>query len=582
MAITDILQPAEGATDRAAAEHRSAVFWLVLVALALFLPGFTGLQPMDRDEPRFAQASKQMLETHDFVSIRFQDEARNKKPVGIYWLQAGAVAAAEALGFPDARRTIWLYRLPALAGALAGVLLTYWAALSFCSRRFAFLAALLFGSTILIGVEARLAKTDAVITATVVAAMGILARAYLPGRSSGENNLQRVPKSRQPFLFWAAIGVGILVKGPITPMVPALAAVALGVKDRAWNWLSRLRPLAGFALTLAMVMPWFVLIMIETHGAFLKDSVGGDMLGKVAGGQELHGAPPGTYLVAFLGTGWPMAPFAILAAPFAWKTRREPAIAFLLAWIVPSWLVFEAIPTKLPHYVLPLYPAIAILTAVAMERGGLALDRRWGQWSMRLVPGLALVLPAAGAAGALIFGTSPGWLYFVCLPILLWQIWRWNSAFRRWQARETGPRPVVAGTALLAFLVYVLTFGGLLTTSFFTPFAVSPRLAAARQQALAATPGCRSLSAASAGYHEPSLVFLTETDILLTDGKGAGDFLRAEPCRIAFVDANQESVFKEALGDVGGVRLAQRLEGINLNGGKRLDIGVYVRQKASP
>ena len=193
------------------------------------------------------------------------------------------------------------------------------------------------------------------------------------------------------------------------------------------------------ALTLAMVLPWFVLIMIETHGAFLKDSVGGDMLGKVAGGQELHGAPPGSYLAAFLGTGWPMAPFAILAAPFAWKMRREPAIAFLLAWIIPSWLVFEVVPTKLPHYVLPLYPAIAILTAVAMERGGLPLDRRWGRWVMRLVPALALVLPIAGAVGALIFGTLPGWLYFVCLPILLWQIWRWEGALRRWRAKETGP-----------------------------------------------------------------------------------------------------------------------------------------------
>ena len=122
------------------------------------------------------------------IAIRLQDEARNKKPVGIYWLQAGTVAAAEALGLADARRTIWLYRLPALAGAIASVLLTYWAALAFGSRRTAFLAALLFASTILIGVEARLAKTDAVVTATVVAAMGVLGRVYLakPDSAAGE------------------------------------------------------------------------------------------------------------------------------------------------------------------------------------------------------------------------------------------------------------------------------------------------------------------------------------------------------------------------------------------------------------
>src|SRR5688500_13734694 len=78
---------------------------LVLLSLACFLPGFTSLQPMDRDEPRYAQASKQMLETGDLVDIRFQVEARHKKPVGIYWMQSAAVAAGQALGVPEARTT---------------------------------------------------------------------------------------------------------------------------------------------------------------------------------------------------------------------------------------------------------------------------------------------------------------------------------------------------------------------------------------------------------------------------------------------------------------------------------------------
>ena len=71
---------------------------LVLLSLACFLPGFSSLQPMDRDEPRYAQASKQMLESGDLVDIRFQDEARHKKPVGIYWLQSATVAIGDALG----------------------------------------------------------------------------------------------------------------------------------------------------------------------------------------------------------------------------------------------------------------------------------------------------------------------------------------------------------------------------------------------------------------------------------------------------------------------------------------------------
>ncbi len=106
--------------------HGRAAAALLALALVAFTPGLFALQPMDRDEPRFAQATKQMLETRDFVDIRFQDDARHKKPVGIYWLQAAAVSAAEAVGLPDARRTIGLYRLPSFFAAIGAVLLTYW------------------------------------------------------------------------------------------------------------------------------------------------------------------------------------------------------------------------------------------------------------------------------------------------------------------------------------------------------------------------------------------------------------------------------------------------------------------------
>src|SRR6185437_9422744 len=132
----------------------------------------------------------------------------------------------------------WVYRLPSLLGAISAVLLTYWAALAFGSSRMAFLAALLFASTILIGVEARLAKTDAIMTATVVACLGAMARIYL---SRFDDEIQKRDGARRDFanaaIFWSAIGVGILVKGPITPMVPALAALVLGVSGRSWRWM---------------------------------------------------------------------------------------------------------------------------------------------------------------------------------------------------------------------------------------------------------------------------------------------------------------------------------------------------------
>ena len=165
--------------DFAAASHAKAVGLLLVISLLAFLPGFFQIPPVDRDEARFAQATKQMVETGDYVDIRFQNDVRYKKPVGIYWLQAAMVKAAGALGLTEAPRTIWLYRIPSLIGALGAVLLTYWTALAFVSRRAAILAGIMLTTSILIGVEARLAKTDAMLLLTTVAAMGAMARVYL-------------------------------------------------------------------------------------------------------------------------------------------------------------------------------------------------------------------------------------------------------------------------------------------------------------------------------------------------------------------------------------------------------------------
>ena len=173
------LAPARGLSavlDFAAASHRRACGLLIVFSLIAFLPGFFQIPPVDRDEARFAQATKQMLETGQYVDIRFQNEVRYKKPVGIYWLQAAAVKAGEAAGIPQALTTIWLYRLPSLFGATGAVLLTYWTALAFVARRTALLAALMMASCVLLGVEARLAKTDAMLLLTCVAAMGAMAR----------------------------------------------------------------------------------------------------------------------------------------------------------------------------------------------------------------------------------------------------------------------------------------------------------------------------------------------------------------------------------------------------------------------
>jgi len=287
--------------DFAVGSHARAVALLVGFSLLAFLPGFFQIPPVDRDEARFAQATKQMLETHEYVDIRFQDEVRYKKPVGIYWLQAAAVKTGEAIGISHARTTIWLYRLPSLVGATGAVLLTYWAALAFVGRRAALIAALMMASSILLGVEARLAKTDAMLLLTSVAAMGALARIYLAGRRTPATQIGWT----EPAILWTALAGGVLLKGPLILMFIALTALTVSILDRSARWLWSLRPLVGVVWLVVLVLPWFVAIVAKSGDSFFVEAIGHDMLDKVTSGQEAHGAPPGFYFALCWLTFWP-------------------------------------------------------------------------------------------------------------------------------------------------------------------------------------------------------------------------------------------------------------------------------------
>ncbi len=559
-----------GLLDRLSASHARACTVLLILGLVLFLPGQASLQPMDRDEPRFAQASKQMLETGDFVAIRFQDEARNKKPVGIYWAQAAAVSAGEALGVPHARTQIALYRIPSLLGALGAVLLAYWAALAFLGRRDALLAAALFGACLMLNAEAHLAKTDALLTACATASLGALARVWL-GRSASSSAGEGTPRSgvggHAVFLaFWLGLAVGILVKGPMVPLFVALPALFLSWKARSARWLLPLRPWAGLALTLVLVAPWFVAITLKSGGAFYAEAVGKDMLGKVGGAAERHWGPPGAYTIAFFATFWPGAAFAAMGLPLAWRERRTDAFAFLIATVLPAWLIFEAVPTKLPHYVLPLMPWLAILTILALRRGELDPRNRGARAVALLVPAipLALTLGLCLAGWRLDDHTIP----WIALPVLAAAC---LAAGASWLAFARG---LPERALVLAVLASCLLGPGVLGLAQrqLPALKVSPRLAAFRDRLPCADPQVASL-----GYREPSLVFLTGTGLdLLPDAAAAKSFLEGGGCRLLYVEGREREAFNTAwpvsrpaptpLGEV---------EGFNLNTGRRVFMTAY-------
>lgn len=502
---------------------------LTLLCLGLYLPGLVHLPVTDRDEARFVQASRQMLETRDLIAIRFQDEARNKKPAGIYWLQAASVAL-----FSDAEsNAIWPYRVPSLLAAIAAALMTFGMGARIVGRQAAFVGAGLLAASLGLGIEAHLAKTDAVLLAFITAAQLALARIYLDAKAG-----LRAPLGIA-LLFWAALAAGILVKGPVAPLVAALTIIALTISERRTRWLRDLRPVAGIVLLLLIVSPWLIAISTATQGQFLSDSLGQDFLGKLIGAQESHGAPPLYYLALLMISFWPGTLFLGPTIAWAWQQRRADAERFLIAWAVPFWIVLELVPTKLPNYLLPVYPALALMIGAALVAASeqrlvswRRLDRiviaLWTLASLGLAVALALV-PLRYGPGALGGGAVGVLVVLYFGQRLLRQAWR-------------GFAPALAIRAtVMALLVLAIGF------EFVAPALDALWLSRSAEALIAGAGVAHDLPVAIAGDAEPSLVFLLGTKTKLVSADGAADYLATTPHARALVETRSETAFMAAL-----------------------------------
>ena len=536
--------------------------WLLLAALclALYLPGIVTLPVTDRDEARFVQASRQMLETHDFVRIRYQDEARNKKPVGIYWLQAASVAAFST---PESS-AIWPYRLVSLAGAIGAVLLLFHFGAEIFDRRTALLGAGLAASSADAIFEAHIATTDAVLLAAAVAAQGALAITFLAPRRGDP-----VPWTNAA-CFWCAQAVAILIKGPVVPVMSICTILLLLVFERRAAWLQCLRTEFGLPLMLILVLPWFVLIERATGGAFLREALGHDLLGKVVTAQEAHGALPGYYLSLVMITFWPGSLFLGLGAIWAWRHRRLAATRFLAAWILPFWLILELVPTKLPHYALPLYPALALICAraiVAHDEG-------------RFMP-------------------RPSW--WIKAPAILWSLVTIGVAFGllgiavKFDASFMAKTAAVIGAGAAAAVIWHLWQTTKLTLDVTTPllsvivalFVIVPGLAivlpgvpgfwlSAEATRLIAQHRNAGDAVAAVGYAEPSLVFLNGTDTALLSSDGIGAFLAGHPHSLMLVSDQDRDQFTKIAATRRSSALVQGVvSGIDYSNGHRLQLTLY-------
>src|SRR6185312_6623840 len=180
-----------------------------LVAFLAGLPGLIAVPPLDRDESRFAQATAQMLESRDFTVIRYQEEERFKKPVGIHWLQAASVSL---FSNPEDRQ-IWAYRIPSLLGAMLAAAACAWGAAGFFGAPAGLLAGAMLGTTFLLSTEALIAKTDAMLCGATTLALAALGRLYAEAHGGP------IAGKRAWLFFWIGMAAATLDKGPVGPMV---------------------------------------------------------------------------------------------------------------------------------------------------------------------------------------------------------------------------------------------------------------------------------------------------------------------------------------------------------------------------
>ena len=533
---------------------------LTLLSLILFACGIASLPPLDRDESRYAQATTQMLETGDYIDIRFQETPRYKKPVGVYWLQALSVSA---LSTPEAR-DIWAYRVPSLLAGMLAVLLTYWGGLRLFDRTTGLVAGTLLASSLILIVEANIAKTDAALLAAIVAMQVCLGRLYVDAKPGAPSDSFAVP-GPLALLFWVALGISLLVKGPVGLMVAALTIATLCLWGGEWAWVRRLSPLPGMVILIAIILPWASAIWQLTDGAFFADAFLGDMGKKVVSGQESHGAPPGYFTLLSTVTFWPGSLFLIPGLIWAWTNRHDRAVRFLIAWTGPAWIVFELIPTKLPHYTLPLYPALALICS-----GGVLA---WTKHSA--------LAPKAALFGGFLWTLAALGLGFVMLPLPYLPAPSWDLAIlvvvflglcmtTLWQLLRY-QRPLRAlGFGVTAMLVFTLT-AKLLTIPSLDALLVSPRLVTALE-----THQVADKPVVIAGYAEPSFVFLTDTSTQLTTGRGAARLLKSTPQAVAIIEGRQLDAFQDEIAkiDVSTQRL-ETVTGLNYSRGEDVDLTLF-------
>lgn len=356
---------------------------LLLFATSLLLNWVgNGSTPLwDRDEPRFATAAREMIERDDWIVPTFNGELRPDKPIMIYWLTG---LAYRVLGEGTFAARFW-----SGVGGTAAVAATYFLARRMFDTRVALLAGWILALSPMLIIESKLATVDALLLAETATAVALLWR------------LTRGPDLAAAIAFWVTLGLAVLTKGPVAVGIVASTGAAYALLSREWAWLKNLRPLMGLVVFALVVAPWVIAVNRATGGDFLRLSLGHHVIKRSTTPLEGHSGFPGYYLLSLVALMAPWAWMLPWAVRVHWPRKRDERLLFLAAWAGATLLIFEFVSTKLVHYYLPAYPALAILVASALvgrfgsqPLGARVFDRRFG----RILIAAALVATPVGLA----------------------------------------------------------------------------------------------------------------------------------------------------------------------------------------
>ncbi len=383
--------------------------WGVFVfcaVLALALPQAALLPLLDRDEPRFAEASREMLQTGNFVVPMFNGEPRYAKPPLIYWAQA---ASFRVLG-----ENAFAARLPSLLATAGTALVLYAWGLELGGLGAGLIAALGYALCLQTMQQGRVATADALMIFFVALSGG-----------AGWRLLELTRAGRFFGAAWHGWGAvlalgfagGFLAKGPeaLLPIVPLLFA-ARKCGGRVMVALA-----AIFLLGLLAVAAWAIPAWIETHGDYWRVGLGHDVGDRMVSGFEGHGAGSFGWYLLFLPLYFVL--FWVSALPWSplLVTRRrqlfhcwqpDAADIYLLCNAALFFTVFTFMVTKLPHYTLPAFPFLALFFGKAWDDAGLSPEQpvrlmmKFGIWfaliALVVVPGLMMPLANPSPTGMLV------------------------------------------------------------------------------------------------------------------------------------------------------------------------------------